>query len=68
MATPKIPAGTYSARLRARREQRPRPVRRGAIVIGEWTLADEGDLVIVNQRTGARIVLAIGEPDGEEES
>ena len=63
MVTPKPPTGAYSSRLRARREARARTPRRDAIQVGEWLLADEGDLVIVNQRTGARIVLVSGEEE-----
>jgi hypothetical protein len=61
MTVPKPPTGTYSARLRARREARPRPVRRDAVQIGNWFLADEdGALVVINRVTGARTVLMNG--------
>jgi hypothetical protein len=69
MTVPKPPTGTYSARLRARREARLRPTRQDTvsqaperqIQVGNWSLVDEdGALVVINRVTGARTVLMNG--------
>lgn len=68
MVTPKPPTGSYSASLRARRQARA-TVRReapriDALRIGNWILTDEdGALVIINQLTEARTILAEGGED-----
>jgi hypothetical protein len=52
--------------LRARRQARAQPVRRevakiDALQIGNWILTDEdGAFVIINQATGAHVVLVDG--------
>jgi hypothetical protein len=66
MTVPKPPTGTYSAALRARRLARIQPRRSGApridaLQIGNWVLTDEaGAFVIINQTTGAHVVLVKG--------
>jgi hypothetical protein len=66
MPTPKPPTGSYSASLRARRQARTQPRRTeaakiDALQIGNWVLTDEdGAFVIINQATGAHVVLVEG--------
>lgn len=63
MVTPHNPSGSYSAWLRAKRQRRGRPKTSAgnSVQVGSWLLADEdGALVIIHRKTGARTVLMNG--------